>query len=223
LTRSCHLAVQALRLGLNGALSGRVSAPYIHAMEKKPPAWLRPAIEYGPLGIFLVVYYKVDLIAATGWFMAATAVALAVSYIVERRVPIVLVVTAVIVMVFGGLTLLLDDERFIKMKPTIVQALFAVVLLGGLALGKPLLRPLFSAAWSLTDRGWNLLTLRFGLFFAVMAVANEIVWRTQSTDFWVNYKIFGALAITFAFTACQAPLISRYQVDPEETGSPEGD
>ena len=85
MTRSCHLAVQALRLGLNGALSGRVSAPYIYAMEKNPPAWLRPAIEYGPLGIFLVVYYKVDLIAATGWFMAATAVALAVSYIVERR------------------------------------------------------------------------------------------------------------------------------------------
>ena len=155
--------------------------------------------------------------------MAATGVALAISFIIERRVPIVLVVTAVIVMVFGGLTLLLDDERFIKMKPTIVQALFAIVLLGGLALKKPLLRPLFSAAWTLTDKGWNLLTLRFGLFFAVMAIANEIIWRTQSTDFWVNYKIFGAIAITFAFMACQAPLISRYQIDSEEPAPPERD
>ncbi len=194
-------------------------------MEKNSPAWLRPTIEYGPLGVFLVAYYKFDLIAATGAFMAATVVAIAVSYVVERRVPIILVVTAVVVMVFGGLTLILDDDRFIKMKPTIVQGLFAVVLVGGLAIGKPLLKPLLSAAWQLTDRGWRLLTLRFGLFFAVMAVANEIVWRTQSTDFWVNYKIFGALAITFAFTASQAPLIMRYQIDPEEgePSAPEND
>ena len=190
-------------------------------MLKKSPTWVRPTIEYGPLGVFLITYYKFDLIMATGWLMAATVVALAVSYGVERRVPIVLVVTAVIVMVFGGLTLLLDDERFIKMKPTIVQALFAAILLGGFALRKPLLKPLISAAWSLTDTGWNQLTLRFGLFFAAMAIANEIVWRTQSTDFWVSYKIFGALAITFAFTACQAPLINRYQIDPDESEPPE--
>lgn len=192
-------------------------------MEKQSPAWLRPTIEYGPLGVFLIAYYKFDLIGATGAFMVATLVALATSYIVERRVPIVLVVTAVIVMVFGGLTLIFDDDRFIKMKPTIVQALFAVVLLGGLAVGRPLLKPLLSAAWQLTDQGWRSLTLRFGLFFAVMAVINEIVWRTQSTDFWVNYKIFGALGITFAFMACQAPLINRHQIDLGKTEQPEGD
>jgi intracellular septation protein len=185
-------------------------------MMTKSPAWLKPAIEYGPLGVFFIAYLKFDLLTATGALMAATAIALAVSYIMERRVPIVLVVTAVVVLVFGGLTLYFDDERFIKMKPTIVQALFAVVLLGGLMLRKPLLKPLLSAAWQLTDRGWQLLTLRFGLFFAVMALVNEIVWRTQSTDFWVNYKIFGALALTFAFTASQAPLIMRCQVDPED-------
>ena len=106
-------------------------------MEKQSPAWLRPTIEYGPLGVFLIAYYKFDLIAATGAFMVATVVALAASYIFERRVPIVLVVTAVIVMVFGGLTLIFDDDRFIKMKPTIVQALFAVVLLDGATLGGP--------------------------------------------------------------------------------------
>lgn len=192
-------------------------------MEKQSPAWLRPTIEYGPLGVFLIAYYKFDLFAATGAFMVATVVALAASYIFERRVPIVLVVTAVIVMVFGGLTLIFDDDRFIKMKPTIVQALFAVVLLGGLAIGRPLLKPLLHAAWQLTDQGWRSLTLRFGLFFAAMAVINEIVWRTQTTDFWVNYKIFGALAITFAFTACQAPLINRHQVDSEDAEQPEGD
>lgn len=185
-------------------------------MIKKTPAWLRPAVEYGPLGIFFVAYYKFDLIFATGAFMVATMIALAVSYFVERRVPIVLVVTAVIVMVFGGLTLFLNDERFIKIKPTIVQALFAVVLLGGLLVKRPLLKPLLSAAWQLTDEGWRILTLRFGLFFAVMAVLNEIVWRTQSTEFWVNYKIFGALALTFAFTATQARLIMRCQIEPVE-------
>jgi intracellular septation protein len=184
-------------------------------MMTKSLAWLKPVIEYGPLGVFFIAYLKFDLLTATGALMAATIIALAVSYIMERRVPMVLVVTAVVVMVFGGLTLYLDDERFIKMKPTIVQALFAVVLLGGLMLRKPLLKPLLSAAWQLTDRGWQQLTLRFGLFFAVMAVVNEIVWRTQSTDFWVNYKIFGALALTFAFTASQARLIMRSQVDPE--------
>lgn len=197
--------------------------PIFTAMEKKSPAWLRPTIEYGPLGVFMIAYYKFDLITATGAFMVATVVALIASYVMERRIPIVLVVTAAIVLVFGGLTLIFDDERFIKMKPTIVQALFAVVLLGGLAIGKPLLKPLLHAAWQLTDQGWRTLTLRFGLFFAVMAVINEIVWRTQSTDFWVNYKIFGALALTFIFTGCQAPLINRYQIDPEETKQPEGD
>ena len=100
------------------------SLPIFNAMEKKPPAWLRPTIEYGPLGVFLIAYYKFDLFAATGVFMVATVLALIVSYVFERRIPIILVVTAVIVLVFGGLTLLLDDERFIKMKPTIVQALF---------------------------------------------------------------------------------------------------
>ena len=173
-------------------------------------------MEYGPLGIFFAVYLSFGLIPATGALMAASVVAIAASYILERRIPVILVVTAAVVLVFGGLTILLDDERFIKMKPTIVQGLFAVVLLGGLAIGKPLLKPLMSAAWQLTDQGWRMLTFRFGVFFAVMAVINEYVWRTQSTDFWVNYKIFGALILTIAFTASQAPLIMRYQVIPDD-------
>jgi intracellular septation protein len=188
----------------------------MEAMTTNSPAWLRPTMEYGPLGIFFAVYLSFGLIPATGALMAATVVAIAASYILERRIPVILVVTAAVVLVFGGLTILLDDERFIKMKPTIVQGLFAVVLLGGLAIGKPLLKPLMSAAWQLTDQGWRMLTFRFGVFFAVMAVINEYVWRTQSTDFWVNYKIFGALILTIAFTASQAPLIMRYQVIPDD-------
>ncbi len=98
------------------------------------------------------------------------------------------------------------------MKPTIVQALFSIVLFGGLLLGKPLLKPLLHTAWRLSDRGWNLITLRFAIFFAAMAVLNEIVWRSFSTDVWVNFKIFGILALTFVFTAFQVPLITRHQI-----------
>lgn len=187
-------------------------------MMEKPMPWLKPTVDYGPLLIFFVAYTLGGLWVATGALMATTLVAIAVSYWAERRVPMVLVVTAAVVMVFGGLTLVFDDDRFIKMKPTIVQALFAVVLLGGLAMGKPLLKPVMSAAWELTDRGWTLLSLRFGLFFAAMAIANEIVWRTQSTDFWVNYKVFGAIGVTLVFTMTQIPLITRYQVLPKEDG-----
>jgi intracellular septation protein len=135
----------------------------------------------------------------------------------------VLVVTAAVVMLFGGLTLIFDDDRFIKMKPTIVQGLFSIVLLGGLAMGKPLLKPVMSAAWELTDRGWTLLSLRFGLFFAGMAILNEFVWRTQTTEFWVNYKVFGAIGVTLIFTMTQIPLITRYQALPKEGGAEKGE
>ena len=120
-----------------------------------------------------------------------------------------------------GLTLWLNDERFIKMKPTIVQALFSVVLFGGLLLRKPLLKSVLGNAWQLTDRGWYLLTLRFAIFFAVMAVLNEIVWRSVSTDLWVNFKIFGILLLTFVFTAFQVPMITRHQIP--ETPKPAED
>jgi intracellular septation protein len=148
--------------------------------------------------------------------MVATVVVVILSVAFERRVPIMPLVTAAIVMVFGGLTLWLNDERFIKMKPTIVQAIFSLVLFGGLAMRKPLLKSVLGTAWQLTDRGWFLLTFRFAIFFAVMAVLNEVVWRSVSTDLWVNFKIFGILLLTFIFTAFQIPLITRYQI-PEES------
>jgi intracellular septation protein len=120
------------------------------------------------------------------------------------------IVTAVIVLVFGGLTLVLHDETFIKVKPTIIYVLFACTLLGGLLLGKPLLGMVLDSVFDLTDEGWRKLTWRWTLFFFGLAILNEVVWRTQSTDFWVNFKVFGVLPLTLLFGALQYPLLVRY-------------
>lgn len=185
-------------------------------MQKTGPVWVRPISDYGPLAAFFIAYLIGGLFAATAALMIVTIIAVILTLIYEGRVPAAPVVTAVIVMIFGGLTLWLEDERFIKMKPTIVQALFAVLLFGGLLFRKPLLKPLLESAWSLTDDGWRLLTLRFGFFFVAMAVLNEVVWRNVSTDAWVNFKIFGLLLLTFLFTAAQVPLIARHQLPSKE-------
>jgi intracellular septation protein len=181
-------------------------------MSERAPTWLKPFVDYSPLVAFFAVYLAAGLMPATAALMAVTVLAVVLSLAFERRLPIMPLITAGVVMVFGGLTLWLHDERFIKMKPTIVQALFSVVLFGGLLFGKPLLKPLLQSAWRLTDRGWYLITLRFAMFFAIMAVLNEIVWRSFSTDVWVNFKIFGILALTFIFTAFQVPTITRHQI-----------
>lgn len=177
---------------------------------------MKPVADYGPLAAFFIAYLLGGLYVATGALMIATVIAVLLALIYERRVPAAPVVTAVIVMIFGGLTLWLQDERFIKMKPTIIQALFAAALFGGLLLRRPLLKPLLQAAWSLTDEGWHALTMRFAFFFATMAVLNEVVWRSVSTDMWVNFKIFGILLLTILFTFAQVPLIARHQLDAEE-------
>ena len=150
--------------------------------------------------------------------LVATVIVLAVGFAIERRIAPIPLLTAAVVLVFGGLTLLLQDETFIKMKPSIVQLLFAAVLFGGLMFGKPLLKLVLQQAMTLDDRGWRILTVRWGLFFIAMAVLNEIVWRTQSTDFWVNFKVFGILAITLAFALLQAPLILRHRIEDRPDG-----
>jgi intracellular septation protein len=188
-------------------------------------ARLNAAIEYGPLGVFLLTYVvggrfldEIDqILLATAAIMLATVVALSVAWTVQRRVPKVPLVSGALLMVFGGLTLWLQDPVFIKMKPTIVYLLFTAVLLGGLAMRRPLLKPVLGHAWQLTDAGWNALTRRFGLFFLVLAGLNELVWRTQSTDFWVNYKVFGTMGLIFVFTALQIGLVQRYEIKEEAT------
>jgi intracellular septation protein len=159
------------------------------------PRWLKPAVDYGPLAVFFGTYVVQGLMAATAALIAASLVALLAAWVLERRVPLIPLLTAAIVAVFGGLTLWLQDETFIKMKPTIVQALFALILLGGLALRRPLLKALLGPMMPpLSDAAWRQFTLRYALFFVAMAALNELVWRTQSTDVWVTFKVFGLSA-----------------------------
>src|SRR3954453_20537275 len=156
-------------------------------MDKKQPHPLfKLATELGPLLIFFFANAKANLFVATGAFMVAVVVAMVASYMVTRHVPMMAIVTAIVVIVFGTLTLALHDETFIKMKPTIVYLLFAGVLGGGLVFGRSFIAIMFDQMFNLTPQGWPILTLRWALFFFGMAILNETVWRTQSTDFWVN-------------------------------------
>ena len=187
-------------------------------MAKKSPSWLKPAADYGPLAAFLAGYSTSDLMTATIWLMIATGLATVALLVIERRVPWMPLMTAAIVGVFGGLTIWLNDETFIKIKPTIIQSIFSITLLGGLLFGKSLLKPVFGGAWTLSDQGWRTLTLRYGLFFASMAVLNEIVWRTQSTDVWVTFKIGGLIGLSIIFTLTQMPFILREMKEAEARG-----
>ena len=184
-------------------------------MDKTQPHPLfKLATELGPLLVFFFVNAKFNLFAATGAFMVAIAVALTASYMVTRHIPIMAIVTGVVVLVFGTLTLVLHDETFIKVKPTIIYGLFAAVLGGGLLFGRSFIAVMFDQVFNLTPRGWRILTLRWALFFAFMAVLNEVVWRTQSTDFWVNFKVFGVTTLTMIFAIAQLPLTKRHHIEP---------
>lgn len=173
---------------------------------------LKLALELGPLVVFFFANARFGIFAATAAFMAAIVVALAASWLTTRRLAIMPLVTAAVVIVFGGLTLALQDEVFIKMKPTIVNALFGATLLIGLAFGRPLLGYVFDSVFRLDAEGWRKLTLRWGIFFFVLAILNEIVWRQFSTDTWVTFKVFGIMPLTIAFTLSQMPLIQRHSV-----------
>jgi intracellular septation protein len=148
--------------------------------------------------------------------MIAILLSLAVSYWLTRHLPVMAIVSAVIVVVFGGLTLVLQDELFIKLKPTIIYLLFTAVLFGGLILRKPLLALVFDQVFQLTEEGWRKLTVRWALFFLVLAVLNEIVWRTQTTDTWVTFKVFGVVPLTFVFAALQYPLLMKYDASEKK-------
>src|SRR5947208_11219612 len=200
--------------------------------KKQLNPFLKLALEMGPLLLFFfansrpalfmplispllpeaVSGEKAGIFVATAVFMVAILLSLAVSYALTRHLPVMAMVTAVIVVVFGGLTLVLHDDTFIKMKPTIVYLLFAGMLLGGLWFNKPFLAIVFDAVFHLTGEGWRKLTLRWAIFFLALAVLNEIIWRTQTTDFWVSFKLFGVVPLTFLFGALQYPLLMKYAI-----------
>jgi intracellular septation protein len=201
------------------------------------PSWdeLRPqiikmALELGPLVVFFIVntkgedilaafpalsqWFTQPIIFATAVFMAAMVISLLLSWLLLRRVAVMPLVTGVVVLIFGGLTLYFQDATFIKMKPTIVNTLFGVTLLGGLAFGQSLLKYVFGEVYRLEPKGWTILTLRWGLFFIVLAVMNEVVWRTQSTDFWVAFKVWATMPLTIIFAAFQLPVLTKYAPRP---------
>ncbi len=187
-------------------------------MTKDLPRWLKLTVDVGPLAVFFAAYILYDLMIATAAVIAASSLAVMLWLIVTRRLPVMPVVTALVIGILGGLTLWLNDERFLKMKPTIVQGTCSLILFGGLALKRPLLRFVMDQVWSMDQEGWHRLTLRFAFFFAAMAVLNEVVWRTQSTDFWVTYKVFGISGLTLLFFMAQAPLMQRHHVPEPDSG-----
>jgi intracellular septation protein len=177
---------------------------------------LKLVLDLGPLLLFFFANTRFGIFAATATFMVAVIAALIVSYVITRHLPIMPVVTAIIVLVFGGLTLFLHDATFIKVKPTIIYAMFGAILLGGLLFNKPLLGVVFDSLFRLTDEGWRKLTWRWAIFFFALAVLNEIVWRNTSTDVWVDFKVFGVVPLTFLFAALQYPLTQKYALDQAE-------
>lgn len=198
--------------------------------EKQNPV-LKMALELGPLLIFFFGNLRGEwlartfpeltaiggpLLIATALFMVATVISLIISKIVFKHLPVMPFVSGIVVMVFGGLSIWLQDDTFIKMKPTIVNTLFGVVLLGGLAFGTSLLGYVFNAAFQLDAEGWRKLTLRWGIFFLFLAMLNEVVWRNFSDDVWVSFKVWGTMPITILFTLAQMPLIMKHSLEEKE-------
>ena len=175
---------------------------------------LKLVLELGPLACFFVASYRFGLQVATGVLMVGVVAALAVSFGLTRRLPIMPVVTAVAVVIFGALTFYFKDPIFIKMKPTVINCIFGGALLGGLAFDKPLLPVVLDSALHLDEDGWRKLTFRWGLFFFVLAALNEVVWRTQSDVFWAGFKVFGTMPLTLLFALSQVPLIMKHEAKP---------
>jgi intracellular septation protein len=184
--------------------------------KKKINPVLKLVLDIGPLVLFFAINAKVGIYAATGVFMVAVVAAFIVAYVLTKHIAIMPLVTAVVVLIFGGLTLVLHDATFIKLKPTIIYVLFGGALIAGLAMGKPLLGIVFDSVFDLTEEGWRKLTWRWALFFFVLAILNEIVWRNFSTDAWVSFKLFGVVPLTFLFGAAQLPLLTKYAADKQD-------
>lgn len=201
--------------------------------ETKVSPGLKLALELGPVALFVLSYNQGErlvglfslpeilqkpIFLATAVFMVAMVVALALSWLLTRSLPVMPMVTLVVVLVFGGLTLWLQDDLFIKVKPTIVNVLFGATLLIGLAFGKSLLKLVMGPAFEIDDEGWTKLTLRWGLFFLFLAIVNEVVWRNFSESFWVGFKFWGMTSLSFLFVLSQMPLLMRHSTAEESEG-----
>lgn len=183
--------------------------------EDLKPQLIKLALELGPLVVFFVVNARADIFAATAWFMGAMVLSLILSKAILKKIAVMPLVTGVVVLIFGGLTLYLQDDMFIKMKPTIVNVLFGSVLLGGMLFGQSLLKYVFGDVYKLKPGGWSTLTLRWGVFFFVLAILNEVVWRNFSTDTWVAFKVWGIMPLTVIFSMFQVPVLTKYADNPE--------
>lgn len=173
-------------------------------------------IEMGPLVAFFIANWKAGIYWGTGIFMVATAIALAASWILTRKIAMVPLVSAVFVALFGALTLWLHSDLFIKVKVTLINALFGAVLLGGVAFGRSYLKLIMGEAVRLTEEAWRTLSIRWGVFFFVMAALNEVVWRSFSTDAWVNFKVFGLLPLTLVFALSNAPYMTKHMIEDDK-------
>lgn len=179
---------------------------------------LKLALEVAPLVLFFVANGYGGIFLGTGVFMAATIVSLIVSRSVLGRIPMMPLISGIFVVAFGSLTLILQDALFIKLKPTIVNGLFALILFGGLLAGRPLLRHLIGDVLQLTARGWFVLTFRWACFFAVLAALNEVVWRNFSESFWIGFKIWGIMPLTMVFALAQLGVLKRHQAAADAAG-----
>ena len=201
------------------------SAPQTETTTEQPQAarqLLKLAVEFGPLLVFFTTNAMKGIYWGTGLFVAATLVSLVLSRVLFGRLAIMPLVSGLFVVVFGGLTLYLQDDVFIKLKPTIVNTLFAAILFGGLAFNKSLLRHLFGEEFRLSDEGWRKLTFRWACFFVLLAVLNEIVWRTMSNDTWVAFKAFGILPLTLIFAISQIGLLKRFELNDKNVSTKSG-
>ncbi len=176
---------------------------------------LRLLVDFTPLLGFFIVNKVAGLAVATAVLIALTLVALVLVYVYERKIALMPLISGVAVTLLGGLTLFLHDDYYIKIKPTVVNAMFAAVLLGGLYFRKATFKYVLGHALSLEDEGWRKLSWRWGVFFLFLAALNEVIWRNFSTDFWVNFKVFGMFTLTMAFTLAQMPLVKRYWIEHE--------
>ena len=172
-------------------------------------AYVKLFFEVTPLIVFFLVNSYYGIYQATLYFMIPSIIAVPVARYIDKKIPWMPIITGVFIIFFGGLTLFFHEENFIKFKPTIINILFAVILLAGLKFNKLFLKMAMSKAFQLKESTWKKLTLRWSSFFLFLALVNEVVWRTQSTDFWVSFKVFGILPLTLIFAVCQLPLISK--------------